>query len=111
MNKKKIIRITTVPISLEKLLENQMLFMKSHYEVTAISSDKPNLERVGQLQEVPVFHVEMTRKITPWQDLKALWNLYAYLKKKKPFIVHTHTPKAGTLGMMAAKMAGVTHRL
>jgi hypothetical protein len=25
--------------------------MKTHFEVTAISSDKPNLERVGQLQE------------------------------------------------------------
>ncbi|HLF51189.1 glycosyltransferase family 4 protein [Flavobacterium sp.] len=108
---KKLIRITTVPISLEKLLENQLLFMKSHYEVTAISSDKPNLERVGQLQEVAVFHVEMTRKITPWQDVKAVWQLYNYFKREKPFIVHTHTPKAGTVGMMAAKLAGVPHRL
>lgn len=108
---KKLIRITTVPISLEKLLENQLLFMKSHYDVRAISSDKRNLERVGQLQEVSVFHVEMTRKITPWQDLKAVWQLYNYFKKEKPFIVHTHTPKAGTVGMMAAKLAGVPHRL
>jgi hypothetical protein len=37
--------------------------MKTHFEVTAISSDKPNLERVGQLQEVPVYHVEMTVKL------------------------------------------------
>ena len=109
--KKKLIRITTVPISLEKLLENQLRFMKSHYQVTAISSDKPNLERVGQLHEVPVFHVEMTRKITPWQDLKAVWQLYTYFKKEKPLIVHTHTPKAGTVGMLAAKLAGVPHRL
>lgn len=111
MNNLKLIRITTVPISLEKLLDNQLLFMKQHYEVNAISSDKPNLERVGQLQEVPVFHVEMTRKITPWQDLKAVWQLYNYFKKVKPFIVHSHTPKAGTVGMMAAKLAGVPHRL
>jgi glycosyltransferase involved in cell wall biosynthesis len=107
----KLIRITTVPISLEKLLENQLLYMKSHYEVTAISSDKSNLDRAGQLQEVSVYHVEMTRKITPWQDLKAVWQLYKYFKKEKPFIVHAHTPKAGTVGMMAAKLAGVPHRL
>lgn len=107
----KLIRITTVPISLEKLLENQLRFMKEHYGVTAISSDKPNLERVGQLQEVLVFHVEMTRKITLWQDLKALWQLFCYFKKEKPFIVHTHTPKAGTVGMLAAKLAGVPNRL
>jgi hypothetical protein len=42
---------------LRETFENQLLFMKTHFEVTAISSDKPNLERVGQLQEVPVYHV------------------------------------------------------
>lgn len=107
----KLIRITTVPISLEKLLNNQLLFMKDYYEITAISSDKENLERVGKSQNIPVYAVEMTRKITPWQDLKALWQLYHYLKKEQPLIVHTHTPKAGTIGMIASKMAGVPHRL
>ena len=111
MKKNKLIRITTIPISLEKLLDNQLLFMKDYYEVTAISSDKENLERVGKSQNIPVYTVEMTRKITPWQDLKALWQLYRYLKKEQPLIVHTHTPKAGTIGMIASKMAGVPHRL
>ncbi|WP_213522285.1 glycosyltransferase family 4 protein [Nonlabens sp.] len=108
---KKLIRITTVPMSLEKLLENQLRFMKQYYNVTAISSDKVNLERVAKLQEASTFHVEMTRKITPFKDLKAVWQLYSYFKKEKPLMVHTHTPKAGTLGMLAAKLAGVPHRL
>jgi glycosyltransferase involved in cell wall biosynthesis len=107
----KLIRITTIPLSLEKLLDNQLLFMKDYYDVTAISSDKENLERVGKSQKIPVYAVEMTRKITPWKDLKALWQLYRYLKKEQPLIVHTHTPKAGTIGMIASKLAGVTHRL
>lgn len=85
--------------------------MKDYYDVTAISSDKENLERVGKLQNVPVYTIEMTRKITPWQDLKALWQLYRYFKKEQPLIVHTHTPKAGTIGMIASKLAGVPHRL
>lgn len=110
-SKQKLIRITTVPISLEKLLENQLRFMKQYYDVTAISADLSNLERVGKLQEVPVYAIEMTRKITPWQDLKATWQLFRFFKKEKPFIIHTHTPKAGTIGMLAAKLAGVPHRL
>lgn len=109
--KQKLIRITTVPISLEKLLENQLRFMKQYYDVTAISADLSNLERVGKLQEVPVYAIELTRKITPWQDLKATWRLFRFFKKEKPFIIHTHTPKAGTVGMLAAKLAGVPHRL
>lgn len=108
---KKLFRITTIPVSLEKLLENQLNYMRQYYDVTAISSDKPNLELVGKAQGVRIYAVEMTRKITPLQDLKAVWQLYHYFRSEKPFIVHTHTPKAGTLGMLAAKLAKVPHRL
>lgn len=109
--KNKLIRITTVPISLEKLLENQLRFMKSHYEVTAISSDKFNLDRIGQLQEVSVFYVKMTRKITPITDLISVYKLYRLFKKERPLIVHSHTPKAGIVGMLGARLAGVPLRL
>lgn len=108
---KKLIRITTVPISLDKLLSGQLHFMSSYYDVTAISSDSKSLNKVAEKEKVKVFPIEMTRKITPMQDLKAVWKLYQFLKKEKPFIVHTHTPKAGIVGMMAAKIAGVPHRL
>ena len=55
--------------------------------------------------------VHMTRKITPFQDLKSLWKLYWLFRKEKPDIVHSHTPKGGLLGMLAAKMAGVKIRI
>lgn len=111
MNKKKLVRITTVPISLEKLLENQLRFMTAHYAVTIVSSDQPHLERVAQSQGTQSHWVEMTRQITPIQDLKSVWQLYRFFQKEKPFIVHTHTPKAGIVGMLAAKLAGVPNRL
>ena len=107
----KLFRITTVPVSVEKLLGKQLTFMNQFYEVTAISSDKEDLERVGQELGVKTKAIEMTRKITPIQDLKSLWQMYCYLKKEKPDIVHTHTPKAGLIGMIAAKLAGINVRL
>src|SRR5687768_10359023 len=110
MKKEKLIRITTVPVSLEKLLENQLLFMSRYYDVTAVSSDL-NDHKIPSLANIPTFSVELTRKITPLKDLKAVLTLYRFFKKQKPFIVHTHTPKAGTVGMMAARLAGVPHRL
>ena len=109
--KKKIIRITTVPISLEKLLSGQLQFMSSFYDVIAVSSEKENLERLGKMQGLDIFPLEMTRKITPIKDAFAVIKLYFFLKKTKPFIVHSHTPKAGIVGMLAAKLAGVPHRL
>jgi glycosyltransferase involved in cell wall biosynthesis len=53
----------------------------------------------------------MTRKITPLQDLKCLFTLIKILRKEKPDIVHSHTPKAGLLGMMAAKFCGIKIRI
>lgn len=110
-NKKTLIRITTVPISLEKLLSGQLEYMSAFYHVIAVSSQKDNLEKLGRKIKVPVFFVNLTRQITPWQDLLALIKMYLFFKKTKPLIVHTHTPKAGTIGMMAAKLAGVPLRL
>ena len=109
---KKIIRVTTVPISLEKLLQGQLKFMSQYYEMIGISSNNNGaLDVVARQEGVQVIPVEMTRKITPIQDLKAVYKLYKIFKKEKPDIVHSHTPKAGTLSMLAAKLAGVPHRL
>jgi len=109
--KKKLIRVTTIPLSLEKLLGGQMSFMKSYFEVTAVSSDKTKLKDVGGKEKVSVFYLELTRKITIYKDLKAVFNFYKFLKKEKPFIVHSHTPKAGLVSMLASKLAGVPNRL
>lgn len=111
MTKKKLIRITTVPLSLDKLLEGQLHFMNEFYDVVAVSSEKEYLEKIGKKENVTTFCVEMTRKITPIQDVISVIKMYRFLKKTKPFIVHTHTPKAGIVGMLAAKYAGVPNRL
>lgn len=108
---KKLIRITTVPISLDKLLTGQMCFMNNYYEVTAISSQLEFLERCANNEKVKYFHLEMTRKITPIKDVIALLKLIRFLIKEKPLMVHSHTPKAGILAMLASKIAQVPIRL
>ncbi|MEZ4874795.1 MAG: glycosyltransferase family 4 protein [Flavobacteriaceae bacterium] len=111
MVKQKLIRITTVPLSLEKLLEGQLGFMKDYFELTAVSSEKTRLEAFAKNEGVASFYLPLTRKITPFKDLLAVYKLYLFLRKTKPSIVHSHTPKAGVVGMMAAWMARVPHRL
>lgn len=108
---KKLIRITTVPISIDKLLEDQLTFMKNYYQVIAVASQEKELMRVAQKQGVPYFPLNLTRKITPVEDIKAVYKLYKFLKKEQPHIVHTHTPKAGIVGMLASRFAGVPYRL
>jgi glycosyltransferase involved in cell wall biosynthesis len=69
------------------------------------------VEDVQQETGIPVRVLPLNRLINPLQDLKALWATYRYLKKLKPDIVHTHTPKAGLIGMLAAKLAAVPVRM
>ena len=117
--KKKIVRVTTIPGSQSSLLKGQSHFMKDHYDVIGIASSSNgvleeasgDLEQVGKRDGIKVIPVEMTRKITPLKDLRAVWQLYKVLKSEKPFIVHSHTPKAGIVGMLSAFLARVPHRL
>jgi glycosyltransferase involved in cell wall biosynthesis len=110
-SKNKVIRITTVPISLKILLKGQHQFMSNHYEVVGISSKGKELQEVQTEEGIRVIPIEMTRTISPLMDFKSLFKLYKLLRKEKPLIVHTHTPKAGIVGMLAAKFAGVPNRL
>ena len=107
----KLIRITTVPISIEKLLENQPKYFSKFFDITIVSSDKSELEKLGKKQGVKTFCLPLTRKITPFKDIIAILKLYFFLKREKPKIVHSHTPKAGFVGMTASFFAGVPIRM
>ena len=109
---KKLIRITTVPLALHSLLPGQMKFMQENgFEVILISADGPELKNVIENEQCRHIIVPMTRQITPLQDLKCLLQLIKFFRKEKPDIVHSHTPKAGLLGMVAAKICGVKIRI
>jgi len=109
--KKKLVRITTVPLSLDKILDGQLSFMNNHYEVIAVSSEKEYLIRCAKNEGVRFKHIEMTRKITPIKDFISLIKLISFLKKERPLIIHSHTPKAGILAMLASKITNIPIRL
>ena len=108
----KLFRVTTVPESLNILLRGQHKFMSTNgFEVIGISSAGNALYEVSQEEEIRVIEINMSRKITPIKDFLSVYNLYKLIKKEKPIIVHSHTPKAGVVAMMAAKIANVPIRL
>lgn len=108
----KLLRITTVPVSLNVLLKGQLRFMKDHgLDVVAVSADGPEVEEVCKREGVTHEIVDFTRKISPLKDLKALKQLVRVIKKHRPDIIHTHTPKAGLLGMIAGLYCKVPVRM
>lgn len=110
--KPKLFRVTTVPESLKTLLKGQHKFMSNNgFDVIGVASSGNALEEVKIDEGIEVFSVEMTRKITPIKDFKSLIFLYKLIKEEQPLIVHSHTPKAGIIAMLASKMANVPIRL
>ena len=103
-----IIRIATIPLSLHKLLNGQMRYMQNNgFNVHLVSSPGPETEAVMECENCGLTSISMTRTISPFQDLISLFRLCILFFKMKPAIIHTHTPKAGFLGMIAATIVGV----
>ena len=109
--KPKLLRTATVATSLDILLKGQLSFLQNHFEVVAVSGNDTHLQTVKEREGVTVIDVPMARKINVLFDLISLFRLYRTLKKEKPTLVHSITPKAGLLTMTAAWLARVPIRM
>lgn len=109
---KTLIRITTVPLAFKVLLAGQPKFMSENgFNVIMISADGKEVEDLKKQEGCEHIIVPMTRSITPLRDIVSFFKLRRVIKTYKPDIVHTHTPKAGLLGMLAARSLGVKIRI
>ena len=101
----KLLHITTVPETLN-FLKGQVEFMKQRgFEVHALSSPGELLQQFGDREQVIVHAVPMNRRITPLQDLLAVFRLWQCLRRIRPEIVHASTPKGGLVGIISAWLA------
>ena len=85
--------------------------MSDTYEVIALSSPDSDLSETGEREKVRTIPVMMKRKISPLYDLRSLFSLIRVFRREKPYMIHSMTPKAGLLSMMAAYLTGVPVRL
>ena len=109
---KKIIRVAAAPISLDILLRGQLQFLNNYYEVVGVASpDKEIHKKIAEREGVRTIELAIERRISPFKDLRALAKLYILFRKEKPDIVHSLTPKAGLLSMVAAWAAKVPVRI
>ena len=111
MKKKKIIRATTVPMSLNAFCKGMLKELSEKYEVVGLSSPGNDLDIVGEREGVRTIAVPMERHISVFKDFKALVKMIGVFRKEKPTMVHSMTPKAGMLCMVAGWLTGVPVRI
>lgn len=110
MERKLIVRACTVSQSVGFFVGMIPDLQAMGYDVVAVSSDGQELQRVRDAgaRTVPV---EMKRHISPFNDLKSLWQMVRVLRRERPVMVHSMTPKAGLICMMAGMLARVPVRV
>ena len=104
----KVCQVTNIASSIKFIILSQIkLLQKEGYEVSSVCSPGKLVNDIEK-RNIKVKTIKFKRKLfSPISDLISLVRLFFYFKKEKFDIVHTHTPKAGFIGQIAAKMAGV----
>ena len=111
MDKPKLIKTSTVAVSLDLLLKGQLEYLNKYFEVIGVSSPDYSLTIINNREGIKTIPLSIKRKISLLSDLVSLWKLYKIFKKEKPQIIHSITPKAGLLSMTAGFFARVPIRM
>ena len=108
----RLLYIVTHPMTARYLLCGQLAWMqKNGFDVSLISSPGPDLDVTAERERVAVFPLPIEREIHPLKDLWTLLRLYRLIRQIRPDMVNASTPKAGLLGMVAARIARVPLRI
>ncbi len=108
MSRPRLVHVTTTDMSLDWLLGPQLeAFAAAGYEVIGASAPGPHVDAVEArgVRHVALGHA--TRSMDPLQDAAAFAELVRLFRDLRPDIVHTHNPKPGVYGRLAAGAAGV----
>lgn len=107
---KKICFVVSDPITVNAFMELHFKYLSSVYEVHLVANlNDGSILNTGSIKSVD--HIPIYRSIHPIKDLMALFALWKYFKTMQFDAVHSITPKAGLLGMLASKMAGISIRV
>ena len=109
--KQKIIRTSTVATSLNTFCRGTLRDLSRLYDVVAVSTPDHELQELAEREVIRVIVLPISRPIAPLRDLVSLWRLIRVFRRERPTMVHSITPKAGLLSMIAAWICRVPVRL
>jgi glycosyltransferase involved in cell wall biosynthesis len=108
---KKLLRVSTVSMSLDTFCRGQLKMLCRYFDVVAVSSPDSELKEIEKREEVRCAAVPMERHISIFKDAVSLFKMIMVIHKEKPYIVHSMTPKAGLISMIAAWINRVPVRM
>ncbi len=108
--KKQIFFAATTPFAVNAFLANHLRALAKQYQVSLCVNTEAYEISPKLRESIEVIHVDFVRKISPVGDLRSLWQLLRLFLKRSPMAVHSITPKAGLLAMLAGFLTRVPCR-
>jgi len=102
--------VATTPFAVNAFLATHLETLARHYRITLCVNLQAYELLPALARQVEVRHIPFVRKIAPWDDLRTLLQLLAVVRQVRPAVIHSITPKAGLLAMLAGFLARVPHR-
>jgi glycosyltransferase involved in cell wall biosynthesis len=103
--------VVSDPLTVRAFLSDQIRVLSQHFHVTVIMNHAADEEWRNAFPNVTFRKIQIVRRIEILADFKALWRLFSYFRQQNFDVVHSFTPKAGLLSMVAARFAKVPNRL
>ena len=107
----RLLHVVTVPLSFRLLKGQAEHMLRSGVEVHAVASPGPLAAEYSKSELATVHAVPMSRRMDPLGDLVALFRLCALMRRVRPDVVQSGTPKGGLLGSLAAWLTRVPVRI
>ena len=112
MTRSRLAFLVTHGVTANRLLKGQLAYLrKNGFDVTVIASPGADLDAVREREGVDVVGVEMSRRVRLHEGPLVLARIARELRRLNPDIVNASTPKAGLLGMLAARALGIRRRI
>ncbi len=103
----RVLQVAASDITIDKLLLPLIINLKANGYVVESACADGRFAQGLKKQGYVIHTLPMSRSLSPFKTIKAIWALYRLLRKEKYDIVHVHTPVAAGVGRLAAKLAGV----
>lgn len=108
---RRLLLVTTVPETLATILSHQPRYLAEHFQVSLATSPGDKLHLVAQNEGLEISLVPMVRGINVLNDLVSVARMMQVLRRVQPIVVHSYTPKAGLVCMLAAWLCRVPVRV
>lgn len=111
MSKPRLMIVSTVPDTFKSVLKDQPQFLAEHFDVSILCGPPETPETAYDPKDVTPHVVKIKRAPDPFADLRSIWQVARVLRREKPDIVHSFSPKGGLVGMLASRLCRVPVRV